>query len=126
MVCYFYKKKLPRAKRARHRESTKSLTDLISASTDATNFTIDEEEPEAEQPEDEQLNVQSTLTTAVSEQLYSDYHVYELTSDTGDGLSDSFTSASGNLSDISSHIDSASTSLLSTGPSNTEVVVTRH
>ena len=114
------KKKLPRAKRARHRESIKSLTDLISASTDVTNSTIAEEESE-----DEQLNVQSTLTTVVGEQLYSDYQVYELPSHTGDGLSDSFTSASGILSDISSYIDSASTSLLSTGPSNTEVVVNK-
>ena len=109
-----------KAKRARHRESIKSLTDLISASTDVTNSTIAEEESE-----DEQSNVQSTLTTVVGEQLYSYYQVYELPSDTGDGLSDSFTSASGILSDISSYIDSASTSLLSTGPSNTEVVVNK-
>ena len=116
------KKKLPRAKRVRHRDSTKSLTDLMSASTDVTNSTIIEEEPGDEQQEDEQ----STLTTLVGDQLCTDYQVYELPSETGDGLSDSFsTSASGILSDISSHIDSASTSMLSAGPLNTEVLVNK-
>ena len=48
------KKKLPRAKRVRRRDNTKSLTDLMSASTDVTNSTIIEEEPRDEQQEDEQ------------------------------------------------------------------------
>ena len=58
----------------------------MSASTDVTNSTIIAEEPGDEQKEDEQ----STLTTLVGYQLCTDYQVYELPSETGDGLSDSF------------------------------------
>lgn len=115
------KKKLLRAKRARHRESGKSLMDLMSASPDVTMQL--EEDPEGEQTENERPNVQSTV---VGEQPCADYQVYELPSDSGDVLSDSFsTSASGILSDISSYVDSASTLVLSAGPSNTEVLVNK-
>ena len=59
----------------------------------------------------------------VGEQLCADYQVHELPSDSGDVLSDSFsTSTSGVLSDISSYIDSASTSANS---SNAEVLVNK-
>ena len=93
--------------------------DLIS--TDVTSSTIVEEEPQVETPENvEQPNVQSTV---VGEQLCADYQVHELPSDSGDVLSDSFsTSTSGVLSDISSFIDSASTSA---GSSNAEVLVNK-
>ena len=58
--------------------------------------------------------------------MCTEYQVHELPSDSGDCLSDSFsTSISGLPSEISSQFDSVSTSILSTDqePSNTEVLV---
>ena len=119
------KKKLPRTKRAKTRESIKYLTDYISPASDVSSSTTNSTviTPIIEEHSED---VVPTLTTAVGEQLCTEYQVHELPSDSGDCLSDSFsTSISGLPSEISSQFDSVSTSMLSTEiePSNTEVLV---
>ena len=113
------KKKLPRAKRAKARESIKSSTTFTPPSSDV-NSTVTPSVIVDEQSE----GIESTLTTVVGEQFCTDYQVHELPSDSGECLSDSFsTSTSALPSDISSQFDSASTSTFLTDPSNTEVLV---
>ena len=109
------KKKLPRAKRAKTRENVKSTPALISTSSDVsspTSLVVITSTTEEHFEE-----VQSSLTTAVGEQLCTEYQLHELPSNSGDCLSDSFsTSVSALPSEISSLFESASTSMLSTEP----------
>ena len=97
-------------------------TDASSSTTNSTVVTpiVEEHSEDVESSED----VVSSLTAAVGEQLCTEYQVHELPSDSGDCLSDSFsTSISGLPSDISSQFDSASMLMLSTDQSNAEVLV---
>ena len=99
-----------------------TATDASSLTTNSTVVTpiVEEHSEDVESSED----VVSSLTTAVGEQLCTEYQGHELSSDSGDCLSDSLsTSMSGLPSDISSQFDSASMLMLSTDHSNTEVLV---
>ena len=123
------KKNMPRAKRAKTRESVKDLAALMLTATDASSSTtnstvvtpiVEEHSEDVESSED----VVSSLTTAVGEQLCTEYQIHELPSDSADCLSDSLsTSISGLPSDISSQFDIASKLMHSTDQSNAEVLV---
>ena len=101
------KKKLPRAKRAKARESRKKLS-TISPASNTVPIPADTE------PE------QFSLTATTGEQFCIDYKVHELPDESGDGLSD-IQSTSVLPSHISSQIESASS--LEVGTSNAEVLL---
>ena len=109
--------KLPRAKRAKTRDSIKNLADFISTPSDVSSSTTNSTVITpiiVEHSED----VVPSFTAAVGEQLCTEYQVHELPSDSGDCLSDSFSkSLSGLPSQISSQL------LTNPEPSNTEVFV---
>ena len=92
------KKKLPRTKRAKTGESVKDLAVLMSTLTDASNSktnstaVIPTVEDHSEDVESSEVVV-SSFTTAVGEQLCTEYQVHKLPSDSDDCLSDSLSTS---------------------------------
>ena len=106
------KQKLPRAKRAKARNSRREASIINSAPNDVTPLpaSIDT------------TPLQPSLTAATGEQFYIDYRVHKLPNESGDGLSDA-QSTSALLYDISLLIETVSTA--EAGASNTEVLVNK-